>query len=286
MKIQALIILLCVSLSGFAQQEKKLTKTDTLIMPVQQVAVNATLTWIPKYKMYVAAFMGNASYPMILMKENGALVLKDTKEIGADIRSLWYNGFKNQLQANLYGEGGWVSWTLDDKGIPGEMNQIFDESTQPDDNCVGFYDASTDVVYFLYGSAVYDFDAVTGAGNNNEVNLYIGYTPQELKEDKSIIKDFVNSDIEQGYYNSTNAVLVREKETVLFGVLNLGTKAIELYSKKTGILHSILRLPADIPALPERFNFTYCNGKYWIYFTQTSTWMGFADMTNSLPANR
>lgn len=75
------------------------------------------------------------------------------------------------MQANLHGEGGWVGWTFNDKGVLLKMNSIFNESTQPDDDCVGFYDAATDAVYFLYGSAVYDFDATTGAGNNDEIDL-------------------------------------------------------------------------------------------------------------------
>lgn len=285
MKAKALVILLCISIPVFAQQKKNLTKTATLKMPVHKVAINASLTWIPKLRLYVSAYMGNASYPMVIIRENGALISDDTLKVGADIRGLWYNGFKNQIQANLYGEGGWVGWKLSSESITLEMNQIFDESTQPDDNCVGFYDANTDIVYFLYGSAVYDFDATTGAGNNNETNLYIGYTPQELTADKTIIQNFVNSDIEQGYYNTTNIVLTRDRENVLFGVLNTGQKTIELYSKKTGLLQTILALPADTPALPDKFNFTYCNGKFWIYFAQLNAWMGFEDMTNSLPAN-
>lgn len=183
----------------------------------------------------------------------------------------------------MYGRAGWVNWNLNEKGIPQQVDYILNEMIQPDDESVGFYDEISDIVYFLYGSAIYYFDATTDAGNNNEINLYIGYTPKEISEDKSIIQHFNNGDIQQGVYNSTNAVLVFANEKATFGMLNIEKKQIELYSKKTGMLETVFRLPSEISGLPEKNNFGYCNGRYWIYSSEINSWMAFEDMTNSLP---
>lgn len=70
----------------FLAAAKNLTKTATLRMPAQAGALNAMLIWHPELKMYVAAYMGDTSYPMLILKEHGTVMAADTLKAGADIR--------------------------------------------------------------------------------------------------------------------------------------------------------------------------------------------------------
>jgi hypothetical protein len=274
MKFLFFFILVCwVSLTN-ARQAKQLTKVQELKMPFVDGARYGGLAWNASLKLYYAVFLGNRDFPIFVFNEHGENISPaDSLRAGGDIRGFWFNPHRKRLEANLYGDSGWIGWQLNERGMPQQKQLIFDEGNQPDMDCVGVYDESSDDVYFLYGSGVYSVDATTGAGSNDVTTIYIGYSSDVIKNNHQIVENFDNSYIDEGNYNTTNLIL--QKSGGLLGVLNIDTRSIEWYSRKTGILQSNLLLPPDIAALPDRFNFCYLNGLYWIYFSETHSWVAF-----------
>jgi len=74
-------------------------------------------------------------------------------------------------------------------------------------------------------------------------------------------------------YNSTT-VIYTGISNAEFGLLNVQTKEIELYSKADGLLTQRLKLPPDTRT-NDKLNFSYCNNVYFIYDVLKRSWIGY-----------
>lgn len=257
----------------------------------------AAVAWVPTAKKYYASFAGNTKYPMAVFDEKGKRISKDDLVTQFDTRGLWYDAKKKKLMANGYGENGWISYMLDAKGIPTDFVQVVGYKSQPEDHSVGAGDAAGTGVYF------YGYDYVTKYTPNgkwsSEKYLNKGYAmaaddgntsvttednvgkvdQEAIKEPEIIAPPAVTTTTDAAVssfdsrYNTTTIVYTGINEMEL-GLLNVAKKQVELYSKKSGYMTKILKLPAEAPT-ELVFNFAYANGVVWLFDKTKRLWVGY-----------
>ena len=74
-------------------------------------------------------------------------------------------------------------------------------------------------------------------------------------------------------YNTTTLIYTGIKQAEL-GLLNTGSKQVELYDKERGELKEVWHLPKNT-VVNERLNFSYANGIVWLFDTNTRSWIGY-----------
>src|SRR5688572_23830945 len=97
----------------------------------------ASVAWHPVFKKYYASMAGNAQYPLCIFDAAGKRISPDSLNAEADVRGLWYNADKKNIQGNAYDENGWFSYDHDAKGMIREVQFLTEEMTQPNAQCVG-----------------------------------------------------------------------------------------------------------------------------------------------------
>lgn len=259
-KILAILLItaLCASPSAFAQ-DKLLKKAMELSITREGGQNGGAVAWHPKQKKYYAAIAGNTSFPLAVFDQKGKLLSSPELETMFDIRGLWFNEKTGELNMNGYADYGWAKYKLDDKGIPTDVETLFEEMNQPEENSVGSYLGKEHAVYFVdsYGY-VSRFDAET-AFIMDDVALKIGNLPEDE------IIDELSS------YNLSYVAVPKAGEVAL---LNVTANQIEVYETKTGSLKSRLKLPPNASA-DTWMNFSYANGMYWLFNKETRKWIAY-----------
>lgn len=264
------LFLLLLITQGFSQTTREIRKSIELKMPAGSGENGGTVAVNLKNRNLYATIVGNKTYSMAFFNGAGEMVSPPDLALLADVRGLWYNPALKTFQGNLFGTGGWVSYVMDDAGIPYDVKPSFAGQLQPGVNSVAVFNQRENAVHYLKGNTVVTYDITTG----NQVKektyaLKIGFTkknpaPADYKADTAKIP---------ANYNTTT-VIYTGITNAEFGLLNIATKEIELYSKNDGLMYQKLKLPADVQ-LKDKFNFAFANNTYFIFDRMKRTWVGY-----------
>jgi hypothetical protein len=261
--------LLLIAVLSQAQSTRSLKSSLQLQMPEGEGSNGAGVVWHPGQKKYYAAFAGNISYPLAVFDATGKRLSDDDLTAGFDARGMWYDAAKKTVCGNAYSDGGLYKLALNTNGIPYSSDNFVKEALQPDENAVGFIVPPLEAVCFLTGQELLIYK-VDEAKTEETIRLYVG------KKDKSEVKEEGNEfDLYTmpDNYNAVSAVFT-EKTKAEFGLLNFTEKQIELYDAQSGLMTQILKLPNEVP-VPERFNFAFANGIYWLFDKENRKWVGY-----------
>ncbi|HMP86207.1 MAG TPA: hypothetical protein PKE63_02965, partial [Lacibacter sp.] len=266
----SLLVLLLLAAPVTAQTTRQLRKVMELKMPRGGGDNGGTVALNLKNRNYYATVAGNKTYSMAFFNGAGEMVSPPDLAVLQDIRGLWYSPAAKTFHANSYGTNGWYSYTLDDAGIPYDIKPLFPGQLQPFPNSTGAYNLRANTVYFLKGSAVVGYDAATGAEQPQPiVVLKAGYGRKTPPPAGWSVDTF---QVLNGY-NSTTLVFTGVANSE-FGLLNVKTREVELYSGADGLMSQRLTLPPDAP-VRDKLNFAYCNNTYWLYHSTSRTWIGY-----------
>lgn len=257
------LLLICANLTAQVTA-KPLKKVLTLSMPGETGANGASVVWHPGLKKYFAAFAGNITYPFAMFDAAGNRLSPEELEALFDIRGMWYNTVSKKIEANGYDDNGWVSYTLNGKGIPQSVVPMQKGQVQPDKQSVGVFDVLKKRICFLNAGRIH-FYSLKGEALDEVVELK--YTEAEIVEDEPADDPNPFAD-----YNAT-ALCYTGMVNAEFAILNHGAMQIELYNRK-GILTKAFKLPEDVTVYTN-FNFAYANGTWWLFDKDERDWVGF-----------
>jgi hypothetical protein len=229
----------------------------------------ASVCWNPVTKLYYAAFAGNKSFPLAVFNVSGKRISNEDLTTMDDIRGIWYDPITKKISANGYDDAGWLVYSINDKGIPYEINTKFSGMNQPGVQSVGTYDSKLKLVYFLDESRVMKYENFSDmfARVDDSVQIHWG---RKKSQGPGPEEDEYNRNDD---YNFTTVVATGITGAEL-GFLNTLDKKIELYDVKQGYLQQSLKLPADAP-VESMFNFSYTNGIYWLFDIKNRKWIGY-----------
>ena len=225
----------------------------------------ASVVWHPIQKKYYAAMAGNAAYPLCIFDAGGKRLSDDEQNCLKDIRGLWYNPEKKNIQGNCFAEGGWFEYKLNAKGMIDDAGTLNEGMHQPGEQCSGTYNVALKEIMFLDNGTVY---AYSGDGNvsGNSVTIHWGKRKKDNAETQSEV-------MTPETYNYTSVIYTGIKGSEL-GFLNIDLNQIELYDFKEGYLSAVLSLPSDAVTEPN-FNFAFTNNTYWLFNIEKRTWFGY-----------
>jgi hypothetical protein len=228
----------------------------------------AAVVWHPIEKKYYAGFAGNEDYPMAVFNAAGKRISDENLTCMKDLRGLWYNPKLKNIWGNGYYDIGWFNYKLNSKGIPVE-NEIYAEGmNQPEEHSIGVFNATTNNVYFQDFGEIIVYDADAMQEEDSTIRIYLGYTRAVESSD-----DFEDFNYFLDNYN-TNVLIYTGIRKAEFGFLNKTKNQVELYNRKTGLMTQKLKLPYDLK-ISSMFNFSYSNGIYWVFNTDTRKWTGY-----------
>lgn len=210
----------------------------------------AAVAWHPGKKLYYAVFAGNPAFPLEVFDAKGNH--KFESEAGFDVRGLWYNPKTDELQGNGYGDAGWFTISLDASGEPIGGQSVIEGQNQPDPQSVGALNPAKGEVLFY---------------NDGVVTLY----SSKGKYAKGISLDLPNDLLETVNYTSMIYTGVKKKE---IGLYEPDSRTIYFFDLKKGKANGNFRLPASAPQ-PSAFNFSYANGRVWLFDQDNRTWKGY-----------
>ncbi|HMI78286.1 MAG TPA: hypothetical protein VK484_05805 [Ferruginibacter sp.] len=225
----------------------------------------ASVIWHPVQKKYYASFAGNTGYPMGVFDAKGKRLSDDKQTTMIDTRGLWYNPVTKSVSGNAYSENGWFAYTLDNSGIPTDINVLKEGMNQPDAQSVGTYNTIAKQVLFLKGGQVYTYDSEGSLLDSSAIH-YGRKKIDGAKEDEDL--SYTPED-----YNYTSLIYTGVKGQEL-GFLNITNKEVELYDIKTGFLTKILTMP-ETAKTEASFNFAFANGTYWLFNMELRKWVGY-----------
>ncbi len=273
-KYLALLTALVLFSTVLRAQSRTLKQLLELQMPKTQAddycgTRGAGVCYNPVNQKYYAAFCGNTKFPMAVFTAAGKRISDDTLTAMEDIRGIWYDPATKKILANGYNNIGWLYYTLDNRGIPANINYKFSDMNQPSAQSVGAYDAGLRYVCFLDGSQVKLYENFENlfANLKDSVQLHWGRKKSQGRGENE------QAQVGNVDYNYTN-VIVSNIKGAEFGVLKFADRQIELYDYKTGYLQQTLKLPASAPVEPA-LNFAFCNGIYWLFDIENRKWKGY-----------
>ncbi len=246
---------------------KPIKKIITLTMPDGTGSNGASVVWHPGMKKYYAAFAGNVSYPLAVFDATGKRLSADELETMVDLRGMWYNTGSKKIEANSYDEGGWISYTLNTKGIPQDIVQLMEGMVQPDAQSVGVFDAAKKRISFLKEGSVYSY-SLKGVAADDVIELKrIGpeIVEEELEDEEEM------EEVSDGY-NATSLCYTGIANAE-FAILNYNLMQIELYNRK-GMMTKAFKVPDGITVYTN-FNFAYANGIWWLFDKEAREWNGY-----------
>lgn len=266
----SLLLLFLICVSAPAQTVRQLRKAFSMKMPSGAGNNGGTVALNLKNRFYYATIAGNKTYSIAYFNAIGEMVSPPDLSLLADIRGLWYNPSLKTLQANAFGNLGWMNYVLDESGVPYDIKPYLGGQLQPFPNSVAQYNQRENLVHFLKGSMVLAYDVTTGKEiKEKAVLLKTGYT----KKTPPPAGWTIDSVSVLPQYNSTTVVYTGLNNAE-FGLLNVQNREIELYSRADGLMTQKLKLPAE--ARPnDKLNFSYCNNVYFIYDATTRSWVGY-----------
>lgn len=262
---------LFISSTGSLAQNRTLKKVMELQMPKTAKdelcgTRGGGVCWNPITKKYYAAFCGNARFPMAVFNPEGKRISSDSLTTMEDIRGIWFNPSINKIMANGYNETGWISYELNNAGIPKAYYYKFTGMNQPNEQSTGAY-------YSLLKSVVFR--------DGNQVVLYQNTGNESVEVKEAVLIHWGRKKSEgpgedagsAGEVYNSNVVVTNIKNAE-FGFLHTAAKQIELYNIQDGYQQSILKLPEDAP-VESSFNFAYSNGIYWLFDIPKRKWIGY-----------
>lgn len=263
------ILLLTFTFSSLlAQPAKPLKQVMKLQMPEEGGSNGGSVVWHPLQKKYYAAMAGNASYPLSVFDSKGKILSDETIATMFDVRGLWYNANNKSIEGNAYDSGGWVGYKLDAKGIPEEVVQLKEGINQPNEHSVGSYDAKAKKIYFLYEDSISIYNPVSGKEEKKlKINFGVKAAEKQIKKEET---DSDDSFLQEDYSNTAVFTGITGAE---FGLMNIVTLQIELYSKQ-GYFVRAFKLP-DRAFAVNSFNFAYANGIWWLFNKEDRAWYGY-----------
>ena len=272
--ILSLITLLFISAGSLQAQNRTLKQVMELQMPKTKAddycgTRGGSVCWNPVTKKYYAAFCGNSKFPMAVFTAAGIRISKDSLTTFEDIRGVWYDPAAKVLMANCYNDIGWISYTIDNSGIPYQANDKFTGMNQPDVQSVGTYDARLKFVFFLNKSRVMLYENFSDMFARVEDSVQIHWGRNKADGPGNYENEFD----ENADYNNTNVIATGIKNAE-FGFLNTADKQIELYDFKEGYLQQTFKLPQTAP-VESMFNFAFTNGIYWLFDIANRKWIGY-----------
>lgn len=268
-KLFLLLVIIVTVFSAAAQpvSPKLLKKSLTITMPrtledSMPGTRGASVVWHPLQKKYYAAMAGNSRYPLGVYDATGKKLSTDELNCEADVRGMWYNSLKKQIQGNSFSDYGWFAHTLDAKGIPVSTDIFLEGMNQPGDQSVGAFSLARQQVLFLDEGEIF-FYSMNGDESDFSQQIHWGHTKADGVLDEMMTPEDYN----------TTVVYTGLKGSEL-GFLNITEMQIELYNIADGFLTKKLKLPEDAP-MNAMFNFAYTNGMYWLYNIETRIWTGY-----------
>lgn len=267
-----IILLACIAFCTIkiSAQPRQLKKVMELKMPKDEGDVNngqkgASVCWNPVTKKYYAVFTGSKE-PLGVYDEKGKLLTDTSLAAMQNVRGLWYNPATKKICGNTFNDGGWFSYTLNNKGVPVASKTDIAGMKQPDEQSTGTYDPASGMVYFFNGGKLVFY---------NNKGVFAKKLPIHFGQPKVLgPAEFENEDNFNTDYNQTTVVHTGIAASPA-GLLNVKLNRIELYDLNEGYLQQILLLPDDDLYGTKAFNFAYANGIYWLYNIFTRTWQGF-----------
>ena len=235
-KLLLLLVIIVPMFSAIAQPvtSKLLKKSLTITMPrtledSMPGTRGASVAWHPLQKKYYAAMAGNHQYPLGVYDATGKRLSPDSLNCEADVRGMWYNSLKKQIQGNSYSDYGWFSHTLNAKGLPVSTAIFLEGMNQPGVQSVGAFNLARQQVLFLDNGEIIFYSM---NGEESEVSLQIqwGRTKADgfLEDETGTPEDY-----------NTTVVYTGLKGSEL-GFLNITEMQIELYDIADGFLNSPL----------------------------------------------
>jgi len=266
------LLLLLITGATYAQVTTKALKASITLQMPRTVdddmpgTRGASVVWHPLQKKYYAAMAGNIGYPLGVFSATGTLLSDETLNTEVDMRGMWYNPLRKEIEGNTYNDNGWFAYSLNAKGIPVEFKVILEGMNQPDAQCVGVFNSFKQQVLFLYAGSVYAYD-MKGMAVGDPKPIQWGHA----KKDGEIDEEELG--ITPDAYNATALVFTGIKGAEL-GFLNTITREIELYNMADGYLTRRFTLPDDATTNVS-FNFAYANGMFWLFNMETRTWTSY-----------
>lgn len=265
-----IIALALFSFVGLQAQNRTLKQVMELQMPKTADddlcgTRGAGVCWNPITKKYYAAFCGNTGFPMAVFTPAGKRVSNDSLTTMEDIRGIWFNPSINRIMANGYGEIGWISYELNNAGIPTSNYYKFTGMNQPNEQSVGSYYGLLKSVAFRDGNQVVLYQSSNESAEVKEsVQIHWGRKKSQGPGEE-------DGDVSENYNSNVVVTNIKNGE---FGFLNTASKQFELYGYKEGYLQSTLKLPDTTP-VESMFNFAYSNGIYWLFDIANRKWIGY-----------
>lgn len=264
------VITTIISPAPFAQTVRQLRKVMELKMPSGPGDNGGTVAQNGKNRFYYATVAGMKNYSMAYFNAAGQMTSPPDLALLEDVRGMWYQPAAKTFHANSYGNGGWHSYVLDDAGIPYDIKPLFAGQRQPFPQSVAAFNIRENTVYFLKGAAVVAYDAITGKEVPEKMKvLRIGWGRKTPPPPGAAVDTFTISP----NHNSTTVVFTGIGNAE-FGLLNVKTREVELYSGTDGLMSQRLQLPPEAP-VRDKLNFAFCNNIYWLYDKNSRTWLGY-----------
>lgn len=207
----------------------------------------SAVVWVPEHNVYLAAYAGNASFPLEGFRSTGNNVFVGLTDL--DLRGMWYDAKKDRLYANAAGEEGWYFVDLGEKGKPdGYWQLVCEGQNQPDFQSVL---TSTGKVVVGYADGSFYF-----------------YNAKNGKAKKSVeLSGYVGSSL-----NSTTVGYTGNAKYPL-ALLDAAEGYIVYYNMKGESLGKTV-LPDDA-VTSDMFRFSFANGLAWLYDGETRSWTSY-----------
>lgn len=250
--IVALLSLTSVSFS-FAQQPVFEASNDVRLDISSTSGTNGVaVAYNPKKDLYYTAFAGNASYEIEVFNGQGFSVFK--KEIGGDLRGMWFNEKANKLEGILYGNAGSFTMPIGSDGFPGDIQITTFAYNMGDQDVATRFKKK---VYFCGQEGFYIFGF--GKTSNKVVSYPSGFDGQDTYNMNGIMHTGVKG-YEIGLYNHVNNTL-------------------DLFDEKTGAFKLNVKLnfiSGETIETPYTFRVSYCNNRLFLFDTEKRQWHGFS----------
>lgn len=241
--------------------ELKMPKTVEDEMPGTR---GASVIWHPVQKKYYAVFAGNQEFPLAAFDATGKRLSEDGLIAMIDTRGLWYNPTTKLIMGNGYSDNGWFTYKLDPKGMPMDLEVIYEAMNQPAEQSVGTYNPASKRVLFLNDGFVYMYNDKAEKMDSLAINW--GVKKKDGTQAGGVDPEAYLD------YNYTSVIYTGIKGQEL-GFLNTAEKQVELYDIQNGYLTKIVPLPEEARA-ETAFNFAYANGIYWFFNMNERKWVG------------
>ncbi len=238
----------------YGQKTYQLKQQLTLQMPEGSGSNGAGVVYIPRTGIYLAAFAGNESFPMVSFNDKGSLL--NEYEAGYDVRGFWYNKKAGEVQGNPWDREGIIGMKVNKKGMPVSYHDVNTTMVPPDENSCGVLNCRKQEVLFL-----------------DEDGTIIRYKLPTGEKLESIKLEGLNRDMMKNI-NRTSMIYTGKKKHEL-GLLDYVHHEIKLYNLKNGELQAVCKVPDKVD-LSTAFNFSYANKLIWIFNKDERVWLGFS----------